>query len=416
MMKHKDSMGWSLHKQGNKWYVRHRLTPDGKPAGKSTGETDKEKAYEKALEIIRVIRRDQLIQQKVQSPENTGMGLDITGFASVFTTTYEQMEKEAEILLPYKLDETNPRLSILWVHNEDWRLDGGLIVDILRELNTSPTSYNMYRCRWNNFVNFLNEKYPKVIRVKQITKDMCNEFLSTKSTLKETTRINYVTVIRKVFSILIEKGKCEYIPMPTVKRVVNRQNKKIVIPKIITEEQETILRNILMDYPDKSYLYLFEIALKTGMRKGEVVNLLWDNIHLENKKHPFIVIQPNDKVDDVDEYQLKTQRSTRTTPIKKSLIPILNSIPKTGPYVINPTLHSFRRYTFEFPEGLRLKLQNKKTGVSHFTPHTLRHTFISRALMAGNAPIEVALWVGDSVQMILQTYTHIIPTGNIDNF
>jgi hypothetical protein len=54
----------------------------------------------------------------------------------------------------------------------------------------------------------------------------------------------------------------------------------------------------------------------------------------------------------------------------------------------------------------------------------MRHTFITNPLMGVKRkgqelqppilPVKVAIWVGNSVQMILDTYTHCIPDGNID--
>jgi integrase len=52
-----------------------------------------------------------------------------------------------------------------------------------------------------------------------------------------------------------------------------------------------------------------------------------------------------------------------------------------------------------------------KAGVSYRRFHTTRHTHASRLLAVGVDPAEVARRLGDSIETLLRTYSHWMPTG-----
>jgi len=111
---------------------------------------------------------------------------------------------------------------------------------------------------------------------------------------------------------------------------------------------------------------------------------------------------------------LKTRKSHRIVPIKKVLKPLLvewhANRDESNPYVL---VTNGNRMLYNNCK-LNKKLQNI---VAKWHLHLCRHTFISKALSSKDISIaEVALWTGDSVQMILNTYSHFIDTGNIDKF
>lgn len=79
--------------------------------------------------------------------------------------------------------------------------------------------------------------------------------------------------------------------------------------------------------------------------------------------------------------------------------------------MVDQTKHHWDRWSFKFPHSLQTQI---KQACPRFHPHLLRHTFISNALMAGVPPVKVSKWVGDSLGMILSTYTHCIPDSDIN--
>jgi integrase len=51
-----------------------------------------------------------------------------------------------------------------------------------------------------------------------------------------------------------------------------------------------------------------------------------------------------------------------------------------------------------------------KAGVKRLTPHGLRHTFATVALVSGTHPKVVSEWLGhSSTQMTMEIYSHVMP-------
>lgn len=107
-------------------------------------------------------------------------------------------------------------------------------------------------------------------------------------------------------------------------------------------------------------------ALNTGMRKGEILNLKWDNVDL---KHGFILL---DRTKNGDRREIPINDTTRQT--LQSLTRRLDI-----PYVFfdSVTGKAYQDVKRSFNTALR------KAGIKDFHFHDLRHTFASHLVMAG---------------------------------
>jgi len=139
-------------------------------------------------------------------------------------------------------------------------------------------------------------------------------------------------------------------------------------------------------------------AVLTGMRRGEIVNLRWQDVDLRRK---LIYIQSNPT--------FKTKQG------KKRVIP-MNEV------VFNLLSSNYRRFTSEFvfhKNGFRIyddyvtkKLKKYVTDAGlndklHF--HSLRHTFASWLVQDGVSLYEVQKLLGHSNISVTQVYSHLQP-------
>lgn len=173
------------------------------------------------------------------------------------------------------------------------------------------------------------------------------------------------------------------------------------------------------------YHPVYFLAAYTGMRKGEIVGLTWDDIDFEEK-----TININKTLYKArDEYLLqepKTKGSVRTIYIDDDIIRVLKKqkvkqnlerLRYGGVYKEHNMV--FAQETGEFVNtqgvnGLFTRFINQM-GLPRIRFHDLRHTHATILLQMGVNPKIVAERLGHStVQITLDTYSHVLPSMKKD--
>jgi integrase len=132
---------------------------------------------------------------------------------------------------------------------------------------------------------------------------------------------------------------------------------------------------------------VFDFALATGMRRGEVLSLTWQNVDFENRV-AFLPITKNGE--------------PRRVPLSTEAIETLQSIRESV----------WREKNLVFPttaNAVRLAWQRAKrrAGVENLRFHDLRHEAISRFFELGLSVPEVSLISGHKDARMLFRYTHL---------
>lgn len=134
-------------------------------------------------------------------------------------------------------------------------------------------------------------------------------------------------------------------------------------------------------------------ALNTGMRKGEILNLKWENVDL---KHGFILL---DKTKNGDR---------REIPINSILRTVLQNLPRRldVPYVFYDPLtgRPYKDIKRSFYTAC------KKAGITDFHFHDLRHTFASHLVMAAIDLTTVSRLLGHKSLTMTLRYSHLAPS------
>jgi len=87
-------------------------------------------------------------------------------------------------------------------------------------------------------------------------------------------------------------------------------------------------------------------------------------------------------------------------------VPVIDSVAKLVKARPDGDLFTCNRRSFE----ARFATAARKAGLPRdFTPHQLRHHFVSTLLAGGIAITDVARWTGDTVRTIADTYAHLLP-------
>ena len=128
-------------------------------------------------------------------------------------------------------------------------------------------------------------------------------------------------------------------------------------------------------------------ALNTGMRKGEILNLRWDNVDMHNRM--------------ISLDRTKNNRR-RTIPISGQLYALFLKLPRRGDYVFcNEGGERFGDVRKGFTSAL------KRAEIKNFRFHDLRHTFASYLTMSGCNMRTVQQLLGHSTLRTTMKYAHL---------
>lgn len=140
------------------------------------------------------------------------------------------------------------------------------------------------------------------------------------------------------------------------------------------------------------------IALKTGMRRGEIINLKWKQTPNSN----YVNFDNNTIF--VHESMAKSKKS-RVIPMSPTVQLVLKEMPriKGSDYIFfNPqTSKPFESVKFSFKTAL------KRAGITNFKFHDLRHTFASQLVRNGVDLYVVQKLLGHATPEMTQRYAHL---------
>jgi integrase len=207
-----------------------------------------------------------------------------------------------------------------------------------------------------------------------------------------------LNILRHMFSKAVEWEMVEAETLKRVRKVkLFREDKRL---RFLSIEEAKALVSVC----DEHLQPIVITALNTGMRRGEIFHLKWDNVDLQ---HGFILLS-------------KTKNGERREiPINDTLRETLNGLPrrfaeveKDGkkekvlvPYVFHDpkTLRHYTDLKRSFASALKL------VGITDFHFHDLRHTFASQLVMAGVDLVAVKELLGHKDIKMTLRYAHLAP-------
>ena len=183
------------------------------------------------------------------------------------------------------------------------------------------------------------------------------------------------------------------------------------LPKLEHREMKTLpveqLASFLREAKDSGVFEMYYIELATGLRRGELLGLKWEDIDFEhgNLRVKRQIARINGEV---VEAPLKTKNAYRTLPLAEDTIAVLKQqkkkvgsshwvfpSPTGGPISPDSVLHMLHRVL-------------KRAGLPRVRFHDLRHTFATLALQNGVDIKTVSGILGHfSAGFTLDTYAHV---------
>ncbi len=269
-----------------------------------------------------------------------------------------------------------------------------------RGLKTTDKTEQMVK---THFADFLDH------RIDQITPKMIEKWQSDTLAkgLKPTSINRALNPLRAIMSIAVDK---EYLEVHPLKRCKNLDTKDTPGNRYLLPEEEKRLRETLevrnklklkQLAPGDNRLYgdhimpIVLVALNTGMRRGEIFQLRWENVSFH---------------DNLITVTAETAKSSRKR--------YINMNKETQRVLKDWHKHSTREgLVFPNPETGKPLVEIKSmwstilkdAGVKNFRFHDLRHTFASKLVMKGAPLYMVQKLLGHSTIEMTMRYAHLSP-------
>ena len=185
-----------------------------------------------------------------------------------------------------------------------------------------------------------------------------------------------------------------------------------IAPKVQKFERKTLRPEDMKAYLDaanvRGLLPMFYLALVSGLRKGELVALLWDDLDIENKTIFVSKQYVRNPSGELTLSRPKTETSVRRVSIPQDAVDLL---------IQEHNRHPENQYMFPSPATGEMyhpdsvaKLHEKilkDADLEHIPLHSLRHTFATVALQNGIDVKTVSSMLGHyDAGFTLRTYTH----------
>lgn len=230
-------------------------------------------------------------------------------------------------------------------------------------------------------LRIMNEFF-KDTELREISPLMIQKFRASrlKEGVTESTANRYLALLKRMFSIAIEEGYADENP---VKKVKFFSEKGALRERILIEQEEEKLMETCSD----TLRPILIVALNTGMRRGEILNLRWSQIDLKNR---------------IIRVEKTKSGKVRHIPINDVLFCELHKLKSKNSHVFlnSETMKPF----VDMKKGF--KAACRRADIKGMRFHDLRHTFASRLIEKGADIETVRELLGHHSITITQRYTH----------
>jgi integrase len=253
--------------------------------------------------------------------------------------------------------------------------------------NLSAGSIGIYRQTFNKFLPVMGD-----VPLTSITSKHVDQYKTARlKTVCPTTLNIELRTLRAAFNTairwkLLSESPFKGVPLVRVPEKQPTYLSKVEFQKLLAEIKEQWFKDLIV------------VAVYTGLRRGELLNLSWTDIDLGRK---LIFIQSSGT------HRTKFGKR-RTIPMSENVVGILQR--RALNRKTNFIFWNGRKRWTDNSVSHKFKLAVRSSGINpdvHF--HSLRHTFASWLVQEGVSLYEVQKLLGHSDIIVTQVYSHIHP-------
>ena len=189
-------------------------------------------------------------------------------------------------------------------------------------------------------------------------------------------------VLGNFFSFCIKKGLINKNPASGIKKLNELSRLKTL--------SDVDIQKLIAGATNKLTRDLITFLIYTGCRKGEALNLRWDDVDLQN---------------DVIAIKGTKTKYDRYIPISDALRGVLRGINRN-----QDSLYVFERNGAKLSDFKRsFKTACKNAGLKDLRIHDLRHVFASKMVMSGTSLYITGELLGHRTTQMTKRYSHLVP-------
>jgi integrase len=188
-----------------------------------------------------------------------------------------------------------------------------------------------------------------------------------------------IDTARREWDVYLPTNPCTLVRRPPQGRPRDRR---------LQGDEEQRLLAACRNARNRWLVHFVALAIETGMRRGELLGLLWDNVDLE-RRTAFLPVTKNGE--------------SRGVPLSGRAVAVLRALPpSTSGCVFGELTREALKQSFN--RALR------RAGITGLRVHDLRHEATSRFFEKGLNVMEVASVTGHKTLQMLKRYTHLSVT------
>lgn len=259
------------------------------------------------------------------------------------------------------------------------------------KLNLQDNTLRVYRQTFNYLDSI------KDIEMKKITSldiQNCVDYMRQQG-LSDGTIVTYIDKLKAIFNNAVENDII--VKNPCKVKISRPKTNKSALTSLQVQELLKKVKDI-----NFRYYIIVAIAVKCGLRRGEIMGLTWSCIH---KDYIEVKRQYRRKCD-TGEWtftNLKTENSLRDVPLPPGLYKDLMEYKKIEISRIDGRLFDYTDY-----EVMNTKLRRLFIKLGYpISMHSLRHTYTTLLIQNGIDLKTVSSLIGDDVGMVMKTYSHV---------
>ncbi|MCL4497759.1 MAG: site-specific integrase [Deltaproteobacteria bacterium] len=182
------------------------------------------------------------------------------------------------------------------------------------------------------------------------------------------------------FNFCIEHGYIHNNPVARIKKL--NELKRV---KTLSDED---IKKLIENAPNRLTKDLISFLIYSGCRKGEALNLKWDDVDLKN---------------DVIAIKGTKTKYDRYIPVSKPLKVLLGGIDIKSEYVFTGANGKVKDFKDSFKAACR------NAGLKDLRIHDLRHVFASKMVMNGTSLYITGELLGHRTTQMTKRYSHLVP-------
>jgi integrase len=212
----------------------------------------------------------------------------------------------------------------------------------------------------------------------------------------DTTALGYVMAVRAFFRWAVEIAHlARRNPVKDVKlaKTIGRARKDFC--------SFDLRDRLIREAPSDEMRFILLCGFHAGLRFQEIV-----------EARPFWFDLPHGRVDLRQTTTMRFKdREERSIPLTIEFQMFLKSYGLRDPFMLRPEIpHGKWLYRYDFRASFTKYMRAQRC--DWVTPHTMRHTFASLLVSAGESIYKVAVWLGDEVATVQKHYGHLTPDNH----